>query len=642
MFKKKLIEEFEAIKPSEQTETTVLLRMEQEQDKQISVSPKKPAKKRWIAAIATAVAVVIVSITAFNLHIFNYKNEDYLTDGSKAAVAPLNITYDQIYEKFTENFKTMYNSEGFDSEDEAVEYTEDNFSDYSTTNTQVEDVDEADIVKTDGEYIYTIPIYTTDSVSVVKAENGKLEEVTAIDVYDEEVSNHYNITKIYISDNRLITIANDYDTDRYSLAAAVKIFDISNLYEPVVLCEFTQSGGYISSRLIDGMLYFFSSKKYDRIAPKKDDIFTYLPVIVEDGKEPRPLVEKDIYCFDGDVVCKYLIISSVDIETGDIVNSKAVVGCGGTNYANAEAIYVASDYVNYHGLNYDPPDEENDTYKNKTRLIRFNIKDGVISAAAEGTVAGVPLNQFSMDEYKGYFRIVTTESIFNKESGLTTSRNGVYILNSNLETVGSITDIAKGESVYSVRFIGDTGYFVTFRKVDPLFAVDLSNPKEPKILSALKIPGFSNYMHPWGEDLLLGLGADNGNEITGAMGGAKLSMFDISDPENVTEKNEVILEDSGYRVGEEHKSVFVLKEKNLIGFATSRGRYYLYGYSSKNGFVQKAVFEVPNSPKTPFNVFKFPTEVRGIYIGDYYYVCNSNGINSYCLSDFKKVDGLIF
>ncbi len=152
-------------------------------------------------------------------------------------------------------------------------------------------------------------------------------------------------------------------------------------------------------------------------------------------------------------------------------------------------------------------------------------------------VPGTALDQFSMDEYNGYLRVATTYDMVDFVS------NGVYVLDENLKQVGKIDGIANTEQIKSVRFMGDTGYVVTFEQTDPLFVIDLENPENPKILGELKIPGFSAYLHPVGGGLVLGVGVDGDENGRGE--GIKVSLFDVSNPENPVEADNIIL--SGYR-----------------------------------------------------------------------------------------------
>lgn len=180
----------------------------------------------------------------------------------------------------------------------------------------------------------------------------------------------------------------------------------------------------------------------------------------------------------------------------------------------------------------------------------------------------------------------------------------------NLDLIGKIDGLAKNEKVYSVRFSGDTAYFVTFRTVDPLFTVDLSDPANPVILSELKIPGFSNYLHPYSDGLLFGLGQD-ADERTGWTRGMKLSMFDVSDPHAVSEKHCLKLDSYSSEALYNHKAILVSAEKDLIGFPTETG-YVIYGYDTEKGFYKKA--------ETALEKLWASHDIRGLYSGDYVYI----------------------
>ena len=229
------------------------------------------------------------------------------------------------------------------------------------------------------------------------------------------------------------------------------------------------------------------------------------------------------------------------------------------------------------------------------------------------------------DEYDGYLRVVVTDG----------DTNSVYVLNQELKETGSIKGLAEDERVYSARFMGKAGYFVTFKETDPLFSVDLSDPKNPKIIGALKIPGFSDYLHPYGKNKLLGIGM-NVDEKTMSTDGVKLTMFDISDPENVKEEQTYVIENVYYTdVSYDYKAALVDAEKNLIGFAADSegGReYYTFSYDEKQGFTCTMHEEING------NNMRI---TRGIYIEDTLYVIQGNIIEAYSLKDFKKVDDII-
>jgi uncharacterized secreted protein with C-terminal beta-propeller domain len=212
--------------------------------------------------------------------------------------------------------------------------------------------------------------------------------------------------------------------------------------------------------------------------------------------------------------------------------------------------------------------------------------------------------------------------------------NCLYTLDSNLLIIGKIEKLASGERVYSVRFDGDIGYFVTFRQVDPLFAVDLSVPSNPTVLSALKIPGFSQYLHPYSDTLLFGLGRD-ADEQSGKAGFLKLSMFDVSDPKNVSEKSKLIIDGVYYSDAiSNHKAIIVDAVNNIIAFPAD-GKYLIYSYSPVSGFKQEAALQSPGGSKYYYNV-------RGLYIGDFFYVVSNSGISSYSMQGYKNISEIQF
>ena len=210
--------------------------------------------------------------------------------------------------------------------------------------------------------------------------------------------------------------------------------------------------------------------------------------------------------------------------------------------------------------------------------------------------------------------------------------NALYVLDENLEMTGSIQNLAKEETIHSARFMGDIGYFVTFKQIDPLFSVDLSDPSNPKIIGELKIPGFSDYLHPYGDGKLLGIGLSVDEEGM-TTEGVKLSMFDISDPANVKEMSTYVLEnvlstDAGYN----YKAVFADAEKNLFGF-TAYGdsiEYKMFTYDEAEGFKEVFSKDIVNYGN-----------VRGLYIGETFYLVAGNTVESFTLNGFEKIDDLV-
>ena len=301
-----------------------------------------------------------------------------------------------------------------------------------------------------------------------------------------------------------------------------------------------------------------------------------------------------------------------------------------------------------------------------------------ITPAGQVTVKGTLNDQFSMDEYEGHLRVVTTVNEYvyetrNVEQKETVDINGdgvidetdmiepysyryiidskrynsLYIYDEKLQLTGCIENLAPDEHIKSARLMGKVGYFVTFRQTDPLFSVDLSDPANPKVLGALKIPGFSTYLHPYGEGLLLGIGYD-ADETTGWTQGVKLSMFDVSDPANVKEVHKHSLTDFSYTGVEiDHKAALIDVEKDIIGFPV-RGYhdtgeynvYVVYGYDEKNGFYPKFSEGYAMGYDADLYEFKyelFSSDCRGAYIGDTFYMINpAYEIKSYDMENWEE------
>jgi uncharacterized secreted protein with C-terminal beta-propeller domain len=198
----------------------------------------------------------------------------------------------------------------------------------------------------------------------------------------------------------------------------------------------------------------------------------------------------------------------------------------------------------------------------ETILHRIQLNDGVIQHANDGLVPGNVLNQFSMDENEGYFRIATT----SRSNSLL---NNLYVLNMKLEVVGKIEGIAPGESIHSARFMGDTCYLVTFKKTDPFFVIDVSNPYEPKILGELKIPGYSDYLHPYDENDIIGVGKETVEAEGGNFAwyqGLKIALFDVSTVSRPVQLGKYEIGDRGTDspILQDHKAFLFDKQKNLL------------------------------------------------------------------------------
>lgn len=444
--------------------------------------------------------------------------------------------------------------------------------DYSATNVQEAGVDEGDIVKTDGEYIYILR--RSGSLEILSAKDGSMEIASHLTFSPEETPQ-----EMYLDNDRLSVITSGYYTemddaneDVISAKSGSKThlytYDISAKSEPKLLGSITQDGGYQQSRKNGDYIYLFT-----QFSPAVME--TYEESSLAPSTSKGELEASSIYLPEHLNHSSYLVAASVSIQEPDqIVDQKAVISVGSAFYASQENIYIAN--------------ENWDSATTQTEILKLHYEDGIITGIAAGSVEGYVNDSFSLNEYKGYLRVVTTsyDEDYNES-------NGLYILDPNLKLMGAIKDLAPGETVRSARFMGDTGYFVTFRQTDPLFSVDLSDPAAPKVLGDLKISGFSSYLHFYSEDLLLGLGYE-ADETTGATTGLKLSMFDISDPANVSEVDKLVINGITWCDSlNDYKSILIDPEKNIFGFSCDN-RYLVFSYDEEKGFQKEFIYDFYN------------------------------------------------
>ncbi|MDD5416682.1 MAG: beta-propeller domain-containing protein [Candidatus Aenigmarchaeota archaeon] len=499
----------------------------------------------------------------------------------------------------------------------APQASTDKASDYSTTNIQVAGVDEPDIVKNDGKYIYVVSGKNVFVVDAYPAENANL-------LYNISVNG--TISNIFINENKLTLFGlNDYSYDiygSYQESSFVKVYDISEDV-PVLTRDVSVDGGYYDARMIGDYVYAVFNKYFYY----SDDIPIPVPVVQTNGASEK-VAASDIYYFDGSGSNQFTTIISVNTQNDEEIIDKKVylMNYGQNMYVSEQNIYITyqkqidynyyltktikdvyilsvpleiskqmqtvlesdkniyeiSNIVQEIYYNYSNTldkearsildemisqrmqiiQQEMENEQQKTVIQKIAIADGSISYKHQGYVLGYILNQFSMDESDGYFRIATTQN--NWRTGKST--NNVYILDSDLNQVSKLEDIAPGEMIYSARFIGNRCYLVTFKRVDPFFVIDLT-PSNPQILGYLKIPGYSDYLHPYDENHIIGIGKEATDQGTFAWyQGVKLSLFDVTDVTNP-------IQISNYSIGDrgtdspalhDHKAFLFDKEKNLL------------------------------------------------------------------------------
>ncbi|MFH1187685.1 MAG: beta-propeller domain-containing protein, partial [bacterium] len=496
-------------------------------------------------------------------------------------------------------------------------------SDFSTTNIQVEGVDEADIIKTDGKYIYAVSGNNLFIIDGYPADNSKIISKIEFKSNPQDIYINGNSLVVYGYDNNISAseIFNKLPSSRrYSPYTFFKVFDISDKKNPKQTRDVDFEGNYTNSRMIGDYVYFVTTT-YNYYLD--DDII--IPKIIENGevlsndKADARCNCPNVYYFDIPYQqYNFTNVAAINIaDSSQKINNEIYLLSGNQNmYVSQSNIYLTcTKYISEDMLamevikemvlpklnqkdrdkitkieaadNFILSKEEKlnkialvsqryieslgnedqktmqdelekkmkEKYKDiskeleKTVIHKIAINQGNLEYQNFGEVTGQALNQFSMDENSGYFRIATTKnqtwSRFADENQQE-SYNNLYVLDKDLKIVGAVENLAEGERIYSVRFMQDRAYMVTFKQTDPLFVIDLKDPTAPKVLGKLKIPGFSNYLHPYDENTLIGLGRDTKENEWGGVtnGGIKLSLFDVSDVENPEEIDSYVIGDS--------------------------------------------------------------------------------------------------
>lgn len=412
--------------------------------------------------------------------------------------------------------------------------------DYSRTNIQVQGVDEADIVKNDGEYLYVV---VSDKVFIVKAYPPEDASVLCKLVVGGPVH------QIFLSGDRLVVF---YENRTQGTGTcAIRIYEVSDKRAPIVKNEIAVEGYYFSSRMISDYVYAVVKKSVWRVESEDD-----LPKIFFDDECEIPPPTKVYYSDTVDYEYVFAMIVGLNVKDDGKKPNYLTMVCGSTTfmYVSNENIYLA---ISYNG---------------ETILHSIHIANGQISHAADGRVLGTVLDQFSMDEYAGYFRIATTSQatdLFDTGRRMSPNENNVYILNANLGLVGKLEHLAPGETMHSARFVESVCYLVTFRKIDPFFSIDLSDPHAPRVIGELKITGYSDYLHPYDQNHVIGVGKDTVPAEEGDFSwhqGVKISLFDTTEMNEPKEIAKYVIGDRGSwsPVLNDHKAFLLDNERDLL------------------------------------------------------------------------------
>ena len=527
--------------------------------------------------------------------------------------------------------------------------------DYSTTNLQMEGVDESDIAKIDGSYIYTVE---DKYIVITDIRDGKLEEVTRFLPKDCGAADR--VMEIYVDGDQLILVVQGYETslDGNSKAGSdketsdketsdketkdeensdketavsdvakdgafcykmngksttqIQVYSIVDRRNPEFEGRLIQDGYYNTSRKIGDVVYLFTQyhmtsdvvgyveKAYTSVIPKVNG---------------EKVAAGEIYLPESSGESG-ILVSSLDVNKPDkVLDSKLVISGYAQTYISKDALYLYEE--DYDGAMI-------------TNIAKFALDEGRISGVAATAVRGYVRDTFAINASDGYLRVLTTD--YSTEDEV----NALYILDENMKLTGQLTGIAPGEEIYAARFMGNTGYFVTYRNTDPLFTVDLSDPAKPEIIGELKVTGFSEYLHFWDDTHLLGIGYES-DEKTGNIENIKLSMFNIENPGEVIEEAKLVLKDVDYSEAlYDYKSVIISKDKNLIGlvcedYSSSRTKQTYQIYSYENGTFKKQA-EIPGINGVNYE------NVRGMYSGNVFYLWINDNITSYDMTDgFKKI-----
>jgi len=432
--------------------------------------------------------------------------------------------------------------------------TEESSTDYSATNIQVAGVDEADIVKTDGEYIYLV---SGNRTIIVKAYPPEQAQVLS------EIELEVRVIGIFINGDRLVVfgegtpyylhddmpVVREYEVMPYiSPRVLIEVYDISDRENPRLQRELSADGQYVSSRMIGDYAYMVINESV-----YEDDDGVNLPRVYSDGAE-KEIPATDIYYSDvADYYYMYSTIIAVNIQDDNQEPTYETILLGASSN-----LYVSTNniYLTFPVWGRDIGDVGG------TSIHRIHIEGSAMNYTTSGEVPGMVLNQFSMDEYDGHFRVATTTY------GQTT-QNNVYVLNMSLNITGSLTNLAPGETIYSARFMGERCYLVTFKKVDPLFVIDLKDPYDPEVLGYLKITGYSDYLHPYDENHLIGVGKETVEAEEGDFAwyqGVKISLFDVTDVSDPVEIDKYEIGDRGTDspVLWDHKAFLFDRSRNLL------------------------------------------------------------------------------
>lgn len=558
---------------------------------------------------------------------------------------------------------------------------------YSTTNVQEFGVDEADIIKNDGSHIFMIK---GNTVRIIKAYPAQAMEQVATLMID---TGRFYPQELYLDDDTLTIIGYSgegigvYDEEiqarsisdiapGYFPQGQVKLvsYNVSDRSNPEEIRSVSLEGNYLSSRKIGDTVYLVANKynwyRWGQPLPAAGEM---LPAF-SDSSNTREKVAVPcdaIRYFPNFQDPNFLILAAINtVDTDKKVDREVLLGSGDQVYASQENLYVTR--TAWDEVYFERGTDVGWNNAEFTEIYRFSLDNDSISFTAKGRAQGNVLNQFSMSEYDNVFRIATQKG---QMWGATLSESVITTFDADMNELDRLEGIAPGERMYSARFVGDRAYMVTFKKVDPLFVIDVADPEDLEILGKLKIPGYSDYLHPYDEDHIIGFGKEAvpaNEEDIGAQDfawyqGMKIALFDVSDVQNPRELYTEVIGDRGTdsEILHNHKALLFDRAKELLAFPvtvheimdkdsrTKASEYgepifqgvYVYTLNLEEGFTLRG--KLTNYDDSWFektgDYFYGSYDLnmqRVIYIGEYLYGIAQNMITAATLEDVEVLKSL--
>jgi len=466
--------------------------------------------------------------------------------------------------------------------------------DYSTTNVQEVGVDEPDIVKTDGTRILAIAQGVLYYVDVSGDKPELAGSLRLEDSWAQEMLLSGDTLLVMSRTNQWdipVRIAPEiWNPDIPYYGSGISVLsevDISDPDDMQVVRTLFVDGSYLSARMVGdiarvvvdayptGLEFVYptgsglraerEAERDNRQVIEDSTIENWLPYFVMEEKRGNRTITTEGILLECEQTFKpeafsglgTLTVMTIDLSEGlEPADAVGIFADGDTVYASHESLYVATQ--RWHDWSLLEDTGAADEFEGVTTEIhQFDIAgESAAEYVASGEVEGFLLNQWAMSEHNGDLRVATTsEPEWWGWRADSVSESSVKVLRADegvLEVIGQVGELGKGERIYSVRYMGDTAYVVTFRQTDPLYTIDLSDPTAPKVLGELKILGYSAYLHPMGDGLLLGIGQDADEQ--GRTQGTQVAVFDVSDPANPKRIHKMTFEDGWSEVEYDHRA----------------------------------------------------------------------------------------